>query len=83
MEYGSWVLYDMNLLVIFSLFLTVSYLGSWSISIPYIFIAKVHKVFGTIGIFLLCRFLYHSIENFSNFFVWIARFGHMNLNLND
>lgn len=33
------------------------------LSIPYIFIAEVHEAFGTtIGTFLLCRFLYYSIE---------------------
>lgn len=33
------------------------------LSMPYIFIAEVHEAFGkTIGIFLLCRFLYYSIE---------------------
>ena len=68
---GVWVLYEpINYFFVIcnnSVLRRLEYL-----SIPYIFIAKVREVFETtIGNFLLCRFLYYSIENFFKFlFGW-------------
>ena len=54
------------------------------LSIPYIFIAKVREVFETtIGNFLLCRFLYYSIENFFKLLFGWQDLVSMNLKISD